>query len=45
MSAPNLRLKSGGLRTCNQTVMSGRIKVRFVGFVAFSSEVGAFVAI
>jgi hypothetical protein len=31
--------RPGRTRTCNQTVMSGRIKVGFVDFVAFSSEI------
>ena len=30
--------RSGGIRTCNQTVMSGRIEVRSIDFTAFSSE-------
>jgi hypothetical protein len=29
----------GRTRTCNQTVMSGRIKAGFVDFVVFSSEI------
>jgi hypothetical protein len=29
----------GRTRTCNQTVMSGRIMVRIVDFAAFSSEI------
>jgi hypothetical protein len=35
----------GRTRTCNQTVMSGRIKVATVGFLEFLVRFGAFVAL
>ena len=34
----------GRTRTCNQTVMSGRIDLSFVDFITLSPESGVFVA-
>lgn len=40
-----LRIRASFRLTCNQTVMSGRIIIGFVDFLAFSSEIDRFVAL